>query len=52
MKQNVIAILTIGAVTAVLNGQARADVVLSGPDSNDGTYSTSQLAGTATGRIP
>ena len=50
MKQNIIAILTIGAVTAVLHGHARADVVLSGPDSNDGSYSTAASAGHRDGR--
>ena len=33
---------------AALNGPAWADVVLSGPDSNDGTYSIGMLASTAT----
>jgi hypothetical protein len=38
----------IGVLTAAASGQARADVVLSGPDSNAGSYSTSALASVAT----
>jgi hypothetical protein len=40
----------LGSVAAVLGGQAAlADVILSGPDGNDGTYSTSALQSAATG---
>ena len=39
--------MVVGLLAAT--GQARADVVLSGPDGNDGSYSTSALSTTATG---
>lgn len=38
----------LGALAAAMAGQAQADVTLSGPDSNDGSYSTSALFGVAT----
>jgi hypothetical protein len=38
----------LGVLVATVAGQARADVLLSGPDSNDGSYSTSALSGVAT----
>jgi hypothetical protein len=38
-----------GGIVSVLPGQARADVILSGPDSNDGSYSTAALSAAATG---
>jgi hypothetical protein len=38
-----------GILATAVGFQARADVVLSGPDSNDGSYSTTQLATAAGG---
>ncbi len=49
MKQAIQTAAAIGALMAAMNGQARADLVLSGPDSSDGTYSTAGLSAVATG---
>ena len=38
----------VGAIAAGLGSEAQADVSLSGPDSNDGTYSSSSLSALAT----
>jgi hypothetical protein len=48
MKRTICALSVIGLMTAA-GGPARADVVLSGPDANAGSYSTSALAGVANG---
>lgn len=48
MKQGIRIIGALGLLAAGTGGQALADVVLSGPDGNDGRYSTSGLAGVAT----
>lgn len=45
MKQAIRIVGVIGLLAAGTGGQALADVVLSGPDGDDGTYSTSALAG-------
>ena len=42
-------ILAVASVGVALSGPARADLILSGPDTNDGIYSSSALAGAATG---
>jgi len=38
-----------GVLATATAGQARADVLLSGPDNNDGSYSTAALSSVATG---
>ncbi len=48
MKAIVRAIASCGAIAMALASPARADVVLSGPDSNDGSYTTARLAADAT----
>src|SRR5580704_251210 len=47
MKLTFRTIATSGLLAAALAVPARADVALGGPDSNDGSYSTSALAGLA-----
>jgi hypothetical protein len=47
VKQSLRTTAVLGLLLAVMGGQARADVLLSGPDSNDGSYSTSTLSGVA-----
>jgi hypothetical protein len=47
MKRTICALSVIGLMAAA--GEARADVVLTGPDANAGSYSTSALAGVANG---
>ena len=44
MKQLFRATVVAGALSVALSHPGRADVVLSGPDANDGTYSTAALA--------
>ncbi len=46
MKRTICALSVIGLMAAA-GGQARADVLLTGPDANAGSYSTSALAGVA-----
>ncbi|HLB98276.1 MAG TPA: hypothetical protein VJK90_11460 [Acetobacteraceae bacterium] len=48
MHQSLRIMAVFGALTAATAGQVRADVLLSGPDSNDGSYSTAQLSSAAT----
>jgi hypothetical protein len=48
MKRTIYALGVIGLIT-VAGGQARADVLLTGPDANAGSYSTSALAAVANG---
>ena len=48
MKRAVQIIGLAGLLAAITGGQALADVVLAGPDSNAGDYSTTALAGAAT----
>ena len=48
MRRLVWATMAIGVMVAAASGSVRADVVLSGPDSNDGTYSTAALSALAT----
>ena len=48
MKRTICAVSVIGLMAAAA-GQARADVLLTGPDANAGSYSTSALAGVANG---
>jgi hypothetical protein len=43
VKQALRMMAALGVLAAAAAGQARADVLLSGPDSNDGSYSTSAL---------
>jgi hypothetical protein len=47
MKQIMRSVAMAGALAAAATGQARADVVLTGPDSNAGSYSTTALQGFA-----
>ena len=49
MKQAFCALAITGALIVASGGGALADVVLGGPDSNDGSYSTAQLATAAGG---
>ncbi len=46
MNRTISALSVIGLMAAA-GGQARADVLLTGPDANAGSYSTSALAGVA-----
>ena len=48
MKQPFRTMLIAGLLAAALPGQGRAQVTLTGPDSNAGTYTPSQLSGLAT----
>jgi hypothetical protein len=48
MRRLVWATMAIGVMVAAASGSVRADVLLSGPDSNDGTYSTTALSLLAT----
>jgi hypothetical protein len=48
MGRLVWATMAIGVLVAAASGSVRADVLLSGPDSNDGTYSTAALSMLAT----
>ena len=48
MKRTICALGVIGMMAAA-GGSARADVLLTGPDANAGSYSTSALAGVANG---
>jgi hypothetical protein len=49
VHQSVRIMAMFGALATTTAGPARADVLLSGPDSNDGSYSTAALASAATG---
>jgi hypothetical protein len=48
MHQSLRIMAVFGALTAATAGQVRAAVLLSGPDSNDGSYSTAALSSAAT----
>ncbi len=41
--------MLVGGIVLAPHGQARADVILTGPDSQDGSYSTAALSAAATG---
>jgi hypothetical protein len=47
VRKSLWVIAVIGSVMSLAGGAARADVMLSGPDGNDGSYSTAALAGLA-----
>jgi hypothetical protein len=49
MKRALQTMIAAGYLAGAVIGQAEADVVLSGPDSNDGSYSTAALSAAATG---
>lgn len=51
MNQLMRALILVGALVITVDERARADVVLSGPDSNAGSYSTTALAAAAGGNI-
>ena len=48
MHQSLRIMAVFGVLATAAAGQARADVLLLGPDSNDGSYSTAELSSAAT----
>lgn len=49
MRRVLRAAILIGGLATAVTGEGRANVILSGPDADDGDYSTAALAGLATG---